>query len=455
MGLPLLKQEPEAGDFPASAVAEQLPLICNVEDRILYANMKTAVERDYPVIQAVAPHDGVAVIVGGGPSLDDELESVRALADGGAKIFALNGAAHWLIQHDIVPHALIALDARPHNVKFVRGIPSAVKLYLATQCDPSLFDEGHNHEIVAWHPPMGGLSGVTEHRDTVLIGGGTCVGIRALRLLHVLGYRTLHLFGYDSSFRGDEAHAYAQPENADDVRRACVVAGREFISTAWMIRQADDFQHVAAGLMHEGMTIHVHGDGLLPAVARAMGVEPFEPSPPIDASAVIHPLAHVGDDVRIGARTRVWQFASVIRGARLGRDCTVSSGVTVDGAVFGDRCVIQQGVTLAPGMLFGNDVFVGPNVSICNDVWPRASKEGFDLAALRSGQWAVIVKDGASIGAGAVVLPGVVIGADAMVAAGSVVVRNVPDHHLWKRDGSVAPIDRDRLPRRMKRASPC
>lgn len=165
-------------------------------------------------------------------------------------------------------------------------------------------------------------------------------------------------------------------------------------------------------------------------------------------SCFIHPLAYVGT-ASIGAGTRVWQFASVIRGAVLGKDCSVASGVTVDGAHFGDHCVISQGVTLAPGQSFGDDVFIGPNVSICNDRWPRANKVGFDTEAFRLGEVAVRVGDCASIGAGAVVLPGVVIGEGAMIAAGAVVDRSVPANHLFKRDGTIVPID-GRVPQRMR-----
>jgi UDP-2-acetamido-3-amino-2,3-dideoxy-glucuronate N-acetyltransferase len=171
----------------------------------------------------------------------------------------------------------------------------------------------------------------------------------------------------------------------------------------------------------------------------------------IDPTARIHPLAHV-ENAHIGARTRVWQFASVIRGTVLGADCNVASCATLDGPVFGDRCIISQGVAMGPGFLFGSDIFVGPNVTICNDRWPTTSKQGFDLTALQRGRWAVIVMDGASIGANAVVLPGVTIGARAMIAAGAVVERNVPADYLLRRDGQVVPIKPEWRKRRMRQA---
>ncbi|EJN11845.1 N-acetylglucosamine-1-phosphate uridylyltransferase/acetyltransferase [Bradyrhizobium sp. YR681] len=169
----------------------------------------------------------------------------------------------------------------------------------------------------------------------------------------------------------------------------------------------------------------------------------------IDPSAQIHRLALV-EDSEIGPRSRVWQFASVIRGTVLGADCNVASCATLDGPVFGDRCIISQGAAMGPGFRFGSDIFVGPNVTICNDRWPRVSKSGFDAEAFRRGDFTVVVKDGATIGANAVVLPGVIIGKRVMVAAGAVVDRDIPDDHLFRRDGRITPFNPRRSPQRMR-----
>lgn len=439
-----------------------LPIHCNTPDEVIYEHIRDALGRGLPILRPVAPHDVPAIIVGGGPSVKDELPNLARLHVG--TVYALNGAGLWLQSVGITPHAVILLDARPHNVKFITGLDPRVKLYIATQCHPDVFDAAlaNGNPIITWHSAnreptndekdaQVGI-GVTETRYTVLIAGGSSVGMRALRLVHVLGHRTVHLFGYDSSYANSAvgydppsqlSHAYPQPENEKDEPRGCLVGGRWFVSTAWMIRQAADFQHIAAAMMAEGMNFRLYGDGLLQAMANeALKGEPeaFE-GPPIDPTAKIHEKAFIGEGVRIGARTAVYQFASVIRGAVLGADCKVAPGVCVDGARFGDRCAISQGVALSPGFKFGNDVFIGPNVSICNDFWPSVSKENFDMGCFQRGEWAVIVKDGAAIGANAVILPGVTIGERALVAAGAVVTKSVPDDHLYQRDGTAIPIN--------------
>lgn len=175
--------------------------------------------------------------------------------------------------------------------------------------------------------------------------------------------------------------------------------------------------------------------------------------PAIDPTARIHHLAHV-EDALVGARTRIWQFASVIRWARLGQECSIATCSIVDGARLGHRVIVSHGAFIDPGIEIGSDVFVGPGVKLCNDAWPRVDKTGFDMAALISGEFTTTrIENGASLGAGVIVLPGIVIGACAMIAAGAVVDKDVPSGALFKRDGSMVPIDQARVVRRMRRAA--
>jgi acetyltransferase-like isoleucine patch superfamily enzyme len=173
----------------------------------------------------------------------------------------------------------------------------------------------------------------------------------------------------------------------------------------------------------------------------------------IDPTAFIDPWAKVDTgSVSIGARTRVWQFSSVIRGSVVGADCSIASNAIVDGASLGDGVIVSHGAFIDPGILIGSGVFLGPGAKLCNDGWPRAHKRGFDMNALLYGGFiTTVIGDGATICAGAIVLAGIVIGERAFIAAGSVVNRNVPPDTLWKHDGRTAPITED-LTKRMRRA---
>lgn len=157
-------------------------------------------------------------------------------------------------------------------------------------------------------------------------------------------------------------------------------------------------------------------------------------------TALVHDLAHVKCSI-IGAHTRVWQFASVIRDAKIGARCNIGSCSIVDGGVLGDECLIGHGAFVGPGSVLGKRVFVGPAAVLCNDAWPSTSKDGFDVQKLLSGAVVTVrVLDDASIGAGAVIMPGVIIGQHSLIAAGAVVTRSVPAGFLHNRDGSLVPI---------------
>jgi UDP-2-acetamido-3-amino-2,3-dideoxy-glucuronate N-acetyltransferase len=138
---------------------------------------------------------------------------------------------------------------------------------------------------------------------------------------------------------------------------------------------------------------------------------------------MIHPLSCV-QDCSIGEGTSVWQFSVVLAGARIGRDCNLNAHTLVEGgAVLGDRVTLKSGVYVWSGITLEDDVFCGPNATFTNDKAPRSKvyPETFPTT---------LVKRGASIGAGAVILPGLVIGERAMIGAGAVVTRDVADDEV-------------------------
>ena len=141
----------------------------------------------------------------------------------------------------------------------------------------------------------------------------------------------------------------------------------------------------------------------------------------IDPSAQVHPLAAVDPEADVGAGTVVWQFAVVIKGATVGRDCRLNAHSLIEGgAVIGDRVTLKCGVYVWDGVTIEDDVFCGPNATFTNDRHPRSGNRHFVKEETR-------VRRGASIGAGVVILPGLTIGENATIGAGAVVTKDVPD----------------------------
>jgi acetyltransferase-like isoleucine patch superfamily enzyme len=140
----------------------------------------------------------------------------------------------------------------------------------------------------------------------------------------------------------------------------------------------------------------------------------------IHPQAFVHERALVDEGVSIGPGTRVWGFTHLLRGAQIGADCNICEQVFIEGdVVVGDRVTVKCGVQLWDGLRVEDDVFIGPNVTFTNDLFPR-SKQYPDTFLQTH------IKAGASIGGGAVILPGLTIGEKAMVGAGSVVTKSVP-----------------------------
>ncbi len=147
---------------------------------------------------------------------------------------------------------------------------------------------------------------------------------------------------------------------------------------------------------------------------------------------MIHPSADVSPNAVIGEGTNIWHQAQVRENAQIGRNCIVGKGAYVDsGVVIGDNVKIQNGAFIYHGVTVEDGVFIGPRACFTNDMFPRAiTPEG---ALKTDADWEVsptLVRYGASIGAGAVVLPDLIIGRFALVGAGAVVTRSVPDHGL-------------------------
>ena len=138
----------------------------------------------------------------------------------------------------------------------------------------------------------------------------------------------------------------------------------------------------------------------------------------------IHPSAEVSSEATIGEGSRIWHWAQIREGARVGQNCVVGKDVYVDATVVvGDDCKVENFASIYRGVTIGNRVFVGPHVCFTNDTYPRAVSPDWKVLPTK-------VENGASIGANATILCGLTIGRNAMVAAGAVVTKDVPPHAL-------------------------
>ena len=141
------------------------------------------------------------------------------------------------------------------------------------------------------------------------------------------------------------------------------------------------------------------------------------------SNVMIHHFADV-KATQIGDGTKIWQWVAVFSGAKIGADVNICAHCLIeDDVVIGDRVTVKSGVYLWNGIRIEDDVFIGPNVTFTNDKFPRSKIYPDKFLTTK-------IEKGATVGGGAVLLPGITIGQGAMVGAGAVVTKSVPPYAI-------------------------
>ena len=140
---------------------------------------------------------------------------------------------------------------------------------------------------------------------------------------------------------------------------------------------------------------------------------------------MIHPLSDVQSN-KIGNETNIWQYCVILPNAQIGSGCNICSHCFIENnVVIGNNVTVKNSVCLYDGLIVEDNVFIGPNVVFCNDRYPKSKNKNFKLES-------ILIKQGASIGANATILPGVTIGKNAIIAAGAVVTKNIDDNCIYR-----------------------
>jgi uncharacterized Rossmann fold enzyme len=235
----------------------------NVKEEQLRANVTYALTKP----KWVEMRDGTqypAIIVGGGPSLKDDLWRIRGYQLSGAVIYATNNTWRFLKEAGITPDAHVMHDAREGNLPFV---PSEGLCYYASQCHPSVLDAAGDR-LLCWHPHSEVVLDTigANPKGSVMVSGGSTIGLNAVSLAYILGHRKFLLFGFDSSYADGQHHAYSQTLNDGELVLEARVGEEVFHASPWMIQQSEQFIGLARQLIGLGCEVSVYGYGLLPTL---------------------------------------------------------------------------------------------------------------------------------------------------------------------------------------------
>lgn len=255
---------------PLHLVAE----ICATPEAIR-ANIAETLGKSYTRFnEYIESRSGVVSVCGFGPSLARTYKQLEG------DVVACNGAHDWLIERGVIPTFGMFYDADPIIADFITPHPEVTYL-IASRCHPKVFEKVRGYKVVVWH-----VEGdkclhdmLAERRcDEPMVRGGSGAVVRSIVLMHAIGYREIHIHGGDSSYEGEFTHVKKSLVE-EKFLEVCTKTpegeiARRFKTTPQLALQVEDWKMLAPPMsQHLETRFVVHGDGLLPHIARAMGYE--------------------------------------------------------------------------------------------------------------------------------------------------------------------------------------
>lgn len=237
--------------------------VLNTAEEKIKENVAHNVKLGFQQVQPHATNDVEVMIVGGGPSLADNIEEIRRLREDGVKLIAINNAYKFCVDHGVKPSAMVMVDAREFNNRFVDPVIPECKYFIASQCDPSVFAKLPKEQTYIWHTSADLINEIlaAQYDRWYPIPGGSTVLLRTIPLFRMLGFKRFHIFGCDSCLTGDKHHAYEQKENDNQPVVPVSLGGKIFECHPWMVSQAQEFIDLIK-MMGDEIELDVRG-GLL------------------------------------------------------------------------------------------------------------------------------------------------------------------------------------------------
>jgi 2-polyprenyl-3-methyl-5-hydroxy-6-metoxy-1,4-benzoquinol methylase len=247
-------------DGASSDLVVPVHLVCNTPDDVLIANINANSKVHRKWIGTEKLKNVPAIFCGSGPSLADSLGEIDEIRTRGGIVFAMNGATNFLAGKGVYADYQVICDAREATGDLVG--PAKHHLF-ASQVHPSLFEK--KPDAILFHVDIGlpAEELPTHDHEYVMVGSNGSVGNVALTLAYAMGYREFHVFGYDSSFRGNDSHAMSQPMNALEPITEVEYAGKKYTVTFTMKSAADVFPRLAYQMETLGCSFAVYGDGFV------------------------------------------------------------------------------------------------------------------------------------------------------------------------------------------------
>ena len=263
--------EPPSIEVKKLVPVPEIHCAVNEDPKKIRENIKENIQRDLPQVRPYETQwDKVIALALGGPTLNKTFPELLNKRKNGMPVVTVNGTHKYCMDNGLVPSAMVMLDSREFNQRFVMPLSEDCKYFISSQCHPSVFDILKDHQVWIWH-----CAGDDDNEDLLKekygseyypVMGGSTVALRAVHLLRMLGFHKLELFGFDSCIM-ETHHAYDQPENDGEKVLDIVVSGKEFQCTAAHYHQAKEFVQMIQST-GEHYDLAVHGNGLISHIIK-------------------------------------------------------------------------------------------------------------------------------------------------------------------------------------------
>ena len=241
-------------------------------------NIKRALSHGFPDIVSL---EGInagqeAIIIGGGPSADCEIDKIRELHERGAVIIPIERMYQWAVENGIIPNYVVALDASDDVNEAFTEIYPGVKHLVATQCHSSVFDLLKGTNTYIFNTPQRGIDvadywNESNYDSVIMINGGGSVTIAAMSVAMFLGMKRLHVFGFDCHITNGSYAKNITGVGAINHTYEVEIDERVFRTTSAYISFAQQFHLLMDIAKKEGMieSVKIYGDSM----ASAMSLE--------------------------------------------------------------------------------------------------------------------------------------------------------------------------------------
>lgn len=176
---------------------------CIADDDTLISHIESALQRGLTEFADSPPHNGEAVLVGSGPSVRDFVKQIRKHKQKQRLVIAVKSAHDFLIEHGVVPHIALGVDPQAKIKGAFSKRRKEVTYFLASKVHPDVFDYLKDYRVILWHLFTGKAKEKDLLANKLKVGGGSTSGMRAMTVAYLMGFRKLHLYGYDSCIKTD------------------------------------------------------------------------------------------------------------------------------------------------------------------------------------------------------------------------------------------------------------